>query len=79
MQGPGACQGGSGAAGGAGGSGGGGAGGISVAVVWKGAAAPTLDTATQVTLGKKGGKGVGGKAGTNDGADGLSQKTLEVK
>ncbi|MCL4756376.1 MAG: PE-PGRS family protein, partial [Myxococcales bacterium] len=65
--------------GGAGGAGGGGAGGISVAVVWKGTAAPTLDGSAKVTLGNKGTKGAGGKPGTNDGIDGVAQNTLEVK
>ena len=76
-----ACQGGNGAPGAAGGAGGGAAGGISVAVVWKGAAAlaPSIDASTKVTLGALGTKGIGGKAGSNDGIDGLAQDVLEVK
>jgi hypothetical protein len=52
---------------------------VSVAVVWKGAASPVVDSAATVTLGKLGTKGVGGKAGSNDGVSGVSDKTLEVK
>ncbi len=76
---PPACPGGSGGPGGTGAAGGGGAGGISVAVVWKGTAAPNVDGGATYTLGKKGLKGDGGKAGSNDGMDGLSQQSLEVK
>ncbi len=76
---PGACPGGNGGNGSAGSAGGGGAGGVSVAVVWKGAASPVVDSAATVTLGKLGTKGVGGKAGSNDGVSGASDKTLEVK
>ncbi|MFO0567358.1 MAG: hypothetical protein U0263_16995 [Polyangiaceae bacterium] len=73
------CSGGNGGPGASGGAGGGGAGGVSIAVMWKGAAAPSVDASAKVTLGKKGNKGTGGKAGSNDGIDGLSQQTLEVK
>lgn len=79
LQAVGACSGGSGAAGGTGAAGGGGAGGISVAIVWKGTGAPNVDGGAKYTLGKKGLKGDGGKAGSNDGIDGLSQQSLEVK
>ena len=44
-----ACRGGNGGGGGNGGAGGGGAGGISVGVLWKGSAAPTVDSQTQIT------------------------------
>ena len=74
-----ACAGGAGAPGADGGAGGGAAGGISAAVVWKGAAAPSVDTGTKVTLGTKGGKGIGGKAGSNDGIDGVAQDVVEAK
>lgn len=76
---PPACPGGNGAPGGGGGAGGGGAGGISVAVLWKGTAAPTVDSGATITLGKKGTKGAGGKAGSNDGVDGAAQNSLEAK
>ncbi len=77
----GACQGGNGAPGADGGAGGGAAGGVSVAVLWKGAAAmaPVVDTGTAVSLGAKGAKGIGGKAGSNDGIDGVAQDVVEVK
>lgn len=75
---PPACGGGSGGPGGAGGAGGGGAGGISVPVVWKGTAAPTIDGSAKLTFGKKGNKGIGGKAGSNDGIDGVAQNVLQV-
>lgn len=78
VQGPGACPGGAGAGGGAGGAGGGGAGGISVPVVWKGTAAPTIDGSAKLTFGKKGNKGIGGKAGSNDGIDGVAQNVLQA-
>ena len=76
-----ACDGGAGAPGADGGAGGGAAGGVSVAVLWKGAAAmaPKLDTGTAVTLGALGAKGAGGKAGSNDGIDGVAQDVVEVK
>ncbi len=78
---PPACQGGNGAPGADGGAGGGAAGGVSVAVLWKGAAAmaPVVDTGTAVSLGAKGAKGIGGKAGSNDGIDGVAQDVVEVK
>ena len=81
LQAVGACSGGNGAPGGAGVAGGGAAGGVSAAVVWKGAATvtPTINASTTVTLGAKGDKGVGGKAGTNDGIDGVAQNVVEVK
>ena len=75
----GGCPGGDGGAGGDGAAGGGGAGGLSVAVLWKGSAAPTIDSSATVTLGAKGAKGVGGDAGKNDGVDGVAQNTLEVQ
>lgn len=71
------CSGGNGGKGADGGAGGGGAGGVSAGVVWKGKT-PTL-TATTPKLGNKGAKGVGGKAGTNDGIDGDAKPTLEVQ
>ena len=76
------CLGGSGGKGGDGGSGGGGAGGISVGVLWKGTAAPTIDASTtaKTTVAAKGGsKGLGGATPTNDGIDGVAQAVLEVK
>ncbi len=76
------CQGGNGGTGGNGGAGGGGAGGISVGVLWKGTAAPTLDssTNTNIVFAQQGGaKGTGGAPGTNDGIDGVAQAVLEVK
>ncbi len=73
------CAGGAGGPGGTGAAGGGGAGGISVAVAWKGPAPPTVDSGTKFTIGKKGVKGAGGKAGVNDGIDGIEQETLEVQ
>ncbi|MBK8997615.1 MAG: hypothetical protein IPM35_17945 [Myxococcales bacterium] len=76
--GPGGCLGGAGAPGGAGGAGGGGAGGISVSVLWKGTAAPTIDGSAKLTFGKKGTKGTGGKAGSNDGIDGVAQNVLQA-
>jgi len=79
LQSVGACPGGNGAGGGNGGAGGGGAGGISVAVLWKGTAAPAVDSGATIVLGKKGSKGVGGKPGSNDGIDGVAQNTFEVK
>jgi hypothetical protein len=69
-----ACNGGNGGKGGNGGGGGGGAGGLSVGVLYKGAK-PVLDTATKVTTGAFGTKGVG--AGL-DGIDGQKADTLEV-
>jgi hypothetical protein len=71
------CVGGTGGKGSPGGTGAGGVGGISVGVLYKGSQ-PTLDpaTTTGTTVGKAGTKGVGGKAGTNDGIDGLAQPTL---
>ena len=60
-------------------AGGGGAGGISVAVLWKGSAAPTIDSGATLTPGTKGAAGVGGKAGSNDGVDGVAQKLLQVQ
>jgi hypothetical protein len=69
-----ACQGGNGGKGGNGGGGGGGAGGITAGVLYKGAK-PTLDTATKVTTGAFGTKGVG--AGL-DGIDGQKADTLEA-
>ena len=74
----GGCPGGNGGAGGDGAAGGGGAGGLSVAVLWKGAAAPTVDPSAKLTLGAKGAKGVGGDAGKNDGVDGVAQNMLQV-
>jgi hypothetical protein len=74
----GGCQGGNGGAGADGEAGGGGAGGVSVAVVWKGAAAPKVDSGVTITLGAKGSAGVGGKAGSNDGIDGVSRDELQV-
>ena len=81
LQTPGACQGGNGAPGAPGGAGGGAAGGVSAGIVWKGAAtiAPVVDGSTTITFGAKGDKGVGGKAGTNDGIDGVAQDVVEVK
>lgn len=79
---PSGCPGGDGALGGSGGPGGGGAGGISVGVLWKGAAAPTIDSSTtaKTTVPAKGGtKGLGGATPTNDGIDGVAQAVLEVK
>lgn len=76
------CPGGQGGSGGAGGSGGGGAGGLSVAVLWKGTAAPTIDSSTtaKITVAATGGaKGVGGATPTNDGITGVAQAVLEVK
>lgn len=71
------CSGGNGGKGADGGAGGGGAGGVSAGVVWKGKA-PTLNGTTP-KLGNKGAKGLGGKAGTNDGIDGDSKPTLEIQ
>jgi hypothetical protein len=76
--GAGGCMGGAGGKGADGGAGGGGAGGISVAAVWKGTQ-PTIDGSAKITLGKKGNKGAGGKAGSNDGIDGVAQNAFEVK
>jgi hypothetical protein len=73
----GGCQGGAGAAGGSGGAGGGGAGGISVAVLYKGAK-PVVNGGSLAT-GTAGAKGVGGKLGSNDGADGIAQNELETQ
>lgn len=76
-----ACSGGSGGAGGDGGSGGGGAGGISVGVLWKGTAAPTIDASTtaKITVAAKGGnKGLGGATPNNDGIDGVAQAVLQA-
>ena len=76
------CSGGQGGNGGPGGSGGGGAGGLSVGILWKGSAAPTIDASTtaKITVAAKGGtKGTGGTPGTNDGIDGVAQAVLEVK
>ncbi len=76
------CSGGTGGTGGAGGAGGGGAGGISVGVLWKGTAAPTLDSSTtsNIVFAQQGGaKGTGGAPGQNDGIDGVAQAVLEVK
>jgi len=71
------CGGGSGGKGADGGASGGGAGGVSVAVLWKGKMAPTL-TATTMTTGKAGAKGIGGAPGTNDGIAGLKQDVLSL-
>ncbi|MCC6668613.1 MAG: hypothetical protein IT375_33015, partial [Polyangiaceae bacterium] len=76
--GAGGCMGGAGGKGADGGAGGGGAGGISVAAVWKDTQ-PTIDGSAKITLGKKGNKGPGGKAGSNDGIDGVAQSAFEVK
>ncbi len=76
------CSGGTGGTGGTGGAGAGGAGGLSVGVLWKGAAAPTLDASTTsaITFAQQGGaKGTGGVPGTNDGPAGVAQAVLEVK
>ncbi len=72
------CQGGIGGPGGNGGAGGGGAGGVSAGIVHKGTA-PTVDSNTTITPGKKGAPGIGGKPGSNDGIDGLAQDVVEVK
>jgi hypothetical protein len=72
------CAGGNGGKGGAGGAGGGGAGGVSVGVLWKGAAQPTVSADTTITNGKVGAKGVGGEPNTNDGIVGVAQKILQV-
>jgi hypothetical protein len=71
------CSGGKGGTGGIGGTGAGGVGGISVGVLYKGNM-PTLDSATMgaTTVGNKGTKGVGGKAGTNDGIDGTAMAVM---
>jgi hypothetical protein len=74
----GGCAGGNGGAGADGGAGGGGAGGVSVAVLWKGTAAPTVDPNATITLGAKGSAGTGGDAGHNDGVDGTSQSVVQV-
>ncbi len=79
IQASGACPGGAGGKGGNGAAGGGGAGGISVPVLWKGTAAPTVDTGATLTPGTKGAAGTGGKAGTNDGVDGVSKDVLQVQ
>ncbi len=73
------CLGGNGGTGGTGGTGAGGAGGISAGILYKGSA-PTTDSATTgaITVGTKGAKGVGGKAGTNDGIDGMAQAVLQA-
>ena len=76
------CNGGQGGNGGPGGSGGGGSGGLSVGVLWKGAAAPTIDPSTtaKITVAGKGGtKGLGGATPSNDGIGGVAQAVLEVK
>jgi len=75
----GGCSGGAGGKGSAGGTGAGGVGGISVGVLYKGSA-PTIDptTTTGTTVGKAGTKGVGGKAGTNDGIDGIAQPSMQA-
>jgi hypothetical protein len=67
------CPGGNGGKGGHGGAGAGGAGGISVGIVWRGTAAPTVSSDSTTTLGKAGVKGLGGVPGTNDGPEGLTQ------
>lgn len=75
------CNGGAGGTGGNGGAGAGGAGGISVGVLWKGGAAPTVDSATnaQITVAAKGGaKGTGGNSPANDGIDGVAQAVLQA-
>lgn len=77
VQSAGGCSGGKGAAGGNGAAGGGAAGGVSAAVAWKGSTAPTINT-TNITLGAKGNKGLGGKPGTNDGIDGVSVDVLAL-
>jgi hypothetical protein len=71
------CSGGKGGNGSAGGTGAGGVGGISVALLYKGTQ-PTTDgnTSGQMVVGKAGTKGVGGKAGSNDGIDGVAQPFL---
>ena len=47
-------------------------------MLWKGSAAPTVDSSATVTLGAKGAKGIGGKAGSNDGVDGVAKDMLQV-
>lgn len=76
--GPGACQGGAGGLGGDGGAGGGGAGGVSVGILWKGIAQPTVSANTTIVNGKLGAKGIGGAPGVNDGIAGVAQKLLQV-
>ena len=72
------CDGGTGGKGGNGGAGGGGAGGISVGVLWKGVAAPTVSADTTITNGVAGVKGIGGVPSTNDGVAGVAQKILPL-
>ncbi len=68
------CTGGPGGNGGKAGAGAGGAGGVSVAILWNGANAPTLDGATTGALfvATPGAKGQGGTPGINDGIDGVA-------
>lgn len=71
------CSGGKGGNGSAGGTGAGGVGGISAAILYKGTQPTTDGTTTgQMVVGKAGTKGVGGKAGANDGIDGVAQPFL---
>jgi hypothetical protein len=72
------CGGGSGGSGAAGGAGGGGAGGISVGIVWSGAAAPSLDEDSSISVGKPGPKGPGGEPGSNDGVAGVAREILQI-
>jgi hypothetical protein len=72
------CVGGAGGPGGAGGAGGGGAGGVSVGIAWAGDFEPTVDEATEITVGDPGAAGVGGDPGNNDGIAGVALPMLEV-
>lgn len=55
--------------------------GISAGVLWKGSAAPTMDsqTQTQTTVAAKGGaKGLGANSPSNDGIDGVAQAVVQA-
>lgn len=73
------CSGGAGGKGAKGGTSAGGVGGISAGILYQGTA-PTSDSTTTsaITLGTAGAKGVGGKAGQNDGIDGVAQAVLQA-
>jgi hypothetical protein len=73
----GGCQGGAGGLGADGAASGGGAGGISAAILWSGDAAPVQSGVT-IMLGTAGAKGVGGKAGVNDGVAGKAQNVINA-